>query len=185
MLALLRLLQNAVHPRGRGEHADPPTLPVVPLGSSPRARGTHMRVVVAVVATRFIPAGAGNTAKLHPLTLRLAVHPRGRGEHRWFSVTVMDVNGSSPRARGTRLYRIVCMEDLRFIPAGAGNTSPDGLFCRYCPVHPRGRGEHPMRVSRTTHPPGSSPRARGTPMPRFHELTIARFIPAGAGNTSV
>ena len=51
-------------------------------------------------------------------------------------------------------------------------------------VHPRARGEHPAVIVSNLSSTGSSPRSRGTQMPVFDDLTVLRFIPALAGNTS-
>ena len=51
-------------------------------------------------------------------------------------------------------------------------------------VHPRERGEHPVRVGQTALAVGSSPRARGTHPIKTRRLDPLRFIPASAGNTS-
>ena len=91
------------------------------------------------------------------------VHPRGRGEHRH--------------------RRRACGREVRFIPAGAGNTTITCVQRWVRPVHPRGRGEHDRPTRIHTLSLGSSPRARGT---REHEQSRDdrdRFIPAGAGNT--
>ncbi|EIL68296.1 hypothetical protein HMPREF1605_03272 [Escherichia coli 908521] len=50
-------------------------------GLSPLTRGTHMNVGSDRVFTRFIPAGAGNTASAAALRNRETVYPRWRGEH--------------------------------------------------------------------------------------------------------
>ena len=112
---------------------------------------------------RFIPAGAGNTVNSAFNTSATAVHPRGRGEHGPRNETQSERNGSSPRARGTRLRHSQRLFQRRFIPAGAGNTLGRICMRRSRPVHPRGRGEH----------------ARA---PKLLARQI-RFIPAGAGNT--
>ncbi|CAI3060980.1 hypothetical protein [Salmonella enterica subsp. enterica serovar Kentucky] len=53
----------------------------------------------------------------------IAVYPRWRGEHAYIAVKVVLTNGLSPLARGT--LNTVNQRPLivRFIPAGAGNTS--------------------------------------------------------------
>ena len=91
-------------------------------GSSPLARGTHTHAVAAYLYTRFIPAGAGNTAAFVSPRDTLTVHPRWRGEHgEHVAILLLDV-GSSPLARGTRQLQVEGLELARFIPAGAGNT---------------------------------------------------------------
>ena len=70
-----------VHPRRRGEHVLKFCVSLLCGGSSPQARGTPNAVLTAVIALRFIPAGAGNTAVITALTSWASVHPRRRGEH--------------------------------------------------------------------------------------------------------
>ena len=72
----------------------------------------------------------------------------------------------------------------RFIPAGAGNTSHSPLALPVSAVHPRGCGEHPLATSAALDANGSSPRVRGTRLPRNPWCLGLRFIPAGAGNTA-
>ena len=71
--------------------------------------------------------------------------------------------GSSPRVRGTR-------------PEYAS-------ISLYCPVHPRGCGEHPDAPLFAIATTGSSPRVRGTLASGKSSGVQERFIPAGAGNT--
>ncbi len=92
-------------------------------------------------------------------------------------------NGSSPRARGTRLVRPQQQYACRFIPASAGNTRNDARPQGFRPVHPRERGEHLPARSRSHPSRGSSPRARGTPIFDQSVTASLRFIPASAGNT--
>ena len=70
-----------VYPRWRGEHATWRRIMTYKNGLSPLARGTPWPPVHAVMAHRFIPAGAGNTCRVKPLAADLAVYPRWRGEH--------------------------------------------------------------------------------------------------------
>ncbi|UYA58655.1 hypothetical protein NAL19_388 [Pectobacterium sp. F1-1] len=51
---------------------------------------------------RFIPAGAGNTAKSTHVVFSSSVYPRWRGEHRTIFPFLMHNSGLSPLARGTR-----------------------------------------------------------------------------------
>ncbi len=152
-------------------------------GSSPRARGTPSSLSRQDRRHRFIPAGAGNTPNGMLRHIPGAVHPRGRGEHGGLPSGRGDGIGSSPRARGTHERVVIFWGAIRFIPAGAGNTR----YCRrsrsHRPVHPRGRGEHAADPSGPLNSVGSSPRARGTPVPVLTGSEHRRFIPAGAGNT--
>ena len=92
-------------------------------GSSPLARGTHTHAVAAYLYTRFIPAGAGNTAAFVSPRDTLTVHPRWRGEHGASKSATAGLDGSSPLARGTLGFSEGIDLPYRFIPAGAGNTS--------------------------------------------------------------
>ena len=173
----------AVHPRGRGEHATTTPLRETHSGSSPRARGTRPGARSRCSTSRFIPAGAGNTAPLIAWIASPTVHPRGRGEHGRAHSKILQKRGSSPRARGTRGGRQLNNSTWRFIPAGAGNTVTQHQTPPLQTVHPRGRGEHVGVESLPGFVRGSSPRARGTRRQRQRTLRALRFIPAGAGNT--
>ncbi len=172
-----------VHPRARGEH-HPQAGPEAPQGgSSPRTRGTRCRHGAGRGMGRFIPAHAGNTPRSPSASSPLTVHPRARGEHILPVAVVPTGNGSSPRTRGTRGFRIQRVHIERFIPAHAGNTFRMEPGRVRLPVHPRARGEHAMPQGQLRHQLGSSPRTRGT-----HPACVAarrreRFIPAHAGNT--
>ena len=156
----------------------------MPTGSSPRVRGTQRNDHDPGISWRFIPAGAGNTNNAHPHRGRSPVHPRGCGEHAFGRLATPIHPGSSPRVRGTRSMTAVCAVRGRFIPAGAGNTWQETSALHQSSVHPRGCGEHLLKLRLALPCAGSSPRVRGTqvlPVPRGHWL---RFIPAGAGNTA-
>ena len=179
------LWNESVHPRRRGEHSQVGTEPGQESGSSPQARGTPHNMIRASRDSRFIPAGAGNTSPVTSSASPLSVHPRRRGEHSLNTAIGLLQIGSSPQARGTRQCSIVRRLARRFIPAGAGNTGHRTGSRRPSPVHPRRRGEHLPEVHRMSRNPGSSPQARGTHYFRSDHGNSCRFIPAGAGNTSV
>ena len=174
----------SVHPRWRGEHANNPQRFLVLAGSSPLARGTHHGRRPRVLADRFIPAGAGNTAPQPRSRPRSAVHPRWRGEHLMTHQRPLDAGGSSPLARGTPTADDAHDAEGRFIPAGAGNTNSDPSRLIDPPVHPRWRGEHDLAHADVALIDGSSPLARGTLVRRRAARGHLRFIPAGAGNTT-
>ena len=152
------------------------------------AGNTASAAAASAPARRFIPACAGNTRSALPR---------------------VGLDGSSPRARGTRdcHRRHTADGRRRFIPACAGNTlapadrrvlhrgsSPRARGTHLShprrrssdeAVHPRVRGEHVWMACRT--PPGSvHPRVRGEHASPLMPCSIAsrRFIPACAGNTT-
>ena len=93
--------------------------------------------------------------------------------------------GLSPLARGTHILQNTRLISTRFIPAGAGNTRRLISAARDSPVYPRWRGEHIDPEQQYAQTDGLSPLARGTLLCRFHITGLPRFIPAGAGNTTV
>ena len=174
-----------VHPRSRGEHIGIVPWFAKPIGSSPLARGTRGADRFKTEFRRFIPARAGNTHYTTAAARFYTVHPRSRGEHPralWHSTPA---NGSSPLARGTHALAQVHVVRPRFIPARAGNTARAERNTNPVPVHPRSRGEHPLRDRDGGSTGGSSPLARGTRAPAPGTCPCWRFIPARAGNTDV
>ena len=91
--------------------------------------------------------------------------------------------GLSPLARGTRSGERRTPGRLRFIPAGAGNTSSDPDVLSAQAVYPRWRGEHYREGVNDEQSNGLSPLARGTLQSLTADYAQGRFIPAGAGNT--
>ena len=174
--------RGAAHPRSRGEHwcvcAGGRCFP----GSSPLARGTLLLVVVNGRLVRLIPARAGNTFCSSCRCAPSSAHPRLRGEHGTSSPRARAITGSSPLARGTPpltmhrrgrcgsspLARGTQNAGMhrrtvhRLIPARAGNTPSNRSSWKRPTAHPRSRGEHATRKSRSLCTLGSSPLARGT-----------------------
>ncbi len=155
-------VRSTVLARRRGEHQEDGWLSGESVGSSPQARGTRWGLVNPAARLRFIPAGAGNTAPAWPRSCRPSVHPRRRGEHDVKESMHMPLYGSSPQARGTPEYPCPLAIRMRFIPAGAGNTSTPTTCPAVYTVHPRRRGEHDHIHPVQRVGPGSSPQARGT-----------------------
>ena len=91
-------------------------------GSSPLARGTLVAFIHALHHRGLIPARAGNTDAVLPLTSYLRAHPRSRGEHTITAKPKDGYVGSSPLARGTLLLTEALRGHPRLIPARAGNT---------------------------------------------------------------
>ena len=131
-----------VHPRWRGEQDAGLARQKPADGSSPLARGTDRAFHSTGHGHRFIPAGAGNSWPVGRQRRYPTVHPRWRGEHGKRALNKAEPDGSSPLARGTPALRHPPHLILRFIPAGAGNTTAAGQVCQQLAVHPRWRGEH-------------------------------------------
>ena len=173
---------STVHPRMRGERVAGYLFLDYLAGSSPHARGTlhalrHIRQV-----RRFIPACAGD-ATFHRNTASAdTVHPRMRGERGISSSTTSGSTGSSPHARGTRLFSLRKPARGWFIPACAGNARRRRCPSRPVSVHPRMRGERSLWSHAIASAAGSSPHARGTHGHGRGKRLDARFIPACAGN---
>ncbi|CAI1153557.1 Domain of uncharacterised function (DUF2825) [Serratia marcescens] len=150
----------------------------------PRWRGEHDCSAYTISWTsRFIPAGAGNTATASSSARCCAVYPRWRGEHGCSTSSTTATNGLSPLARGTQPGSGKRIRRCRFIPAGAGNTRSSVETLALSPVYPRWRGEHIAFTNQLCSQHGLSPLARGTRPWWQGETDILRFIPAGAGNT--
>ncbi len=131
-------------------------------GLSPLARGARHSQADPATALRFIPAGAGNTASHSIRWFSMTVYPRWRGEHVTWRRPAIDFSGLSPLARGTLEPVFLSARNVRFIPAGAGNTVRIGFENLYAPVYPRWRGEHVVVIKPRSFISGLSPLARGT-----------------------
>ena len=131
----------SVYPRWRGElfyrNAAQDTL----RGLSPLARGTPQMTACLKRKQRFIPAGAGNSAFLRQIWRCCAVYPRWRGELLKIEPPGRAAIGLSPLARGTLELLMLSKYQLRFIPAGAGNSINRVSRCPSGSVYPRWRGE--------------------------------------------
>ena len=131
---------------------------------------------------KLILACAGNSRVWGTSACRRSVHPGVRGEQIQYLVVVPMVTGSSPRARGTALWKMRLKLSRRFIPACAGNSYMPRRLVVCGAVHPRVRGEQAIFPNTLMCSTGSSPRARGTGVHRKRKGRIHRFIPACAGN---
>ncbi len=154
--------QTQVYPRWRGEHISSRTRASFRLGLSPLARGTRQAAPSGGRGSRFIPAGAGNTAPISGANPTNTVYPRWRGEHPPLAPSNSGTVGLSPLARGTHVANRLIIIYFRFIPAGAGNTI-EIVFGIYSEaVYPRWRGEHSIARFIRSIASGLSPLARGT-----------------------
>ena len=153
---------STVHPRACGEQVPTGVKRALDDGSSPRLRGTVKRRRKLNPALRFIPAPAGNSAYPTSNHSKRAVHPRACGEQHVHPDHLSPPYGSSPRLRGTVFRGIANQEQVRFIPAPAGNRHVTSPLTRIDAVHPRACGEQGSEDSVCSSAGGSSPRLRGT-----------------------
>ena len=89
--------------------------------------------------------------------------------------------GRSPRARGKRHPSPRTRRRWRSIPASAGEAWPPGAAARAVWVDPRERGGSRIGAGHRAVAPGRSPRARGKRRSANPLGTLARSIPASAG----
>ena len=91
--------RTPVYPRWRREHAElEPALRRLP-GLSPLAQGTRRFCRGRCHVHRFIPAGAGNTARQYEMPLWSPVYPRWRREHT--KHTYLFLNNFIPQQQST------------------------------------------------------------------------------------
>ena len=137
-----------VHPRACGERIGVSAAVRHGVGSSPRVRGTGLKLMRSLPDSRFIPARAGNGVPSDSGRRAVRVHPRACGERGMTAQREASAAGSSPRVRGTDFRMRFGFYRLRFIPARAGNGPPRPARIRWTPVHPRACGERAYRVAR-------------------------------------
>ena len=171
-----------VHPRVRGEagHEGISSL-IAPMGPSPRARGSHDPRPLHTGERGSIPACAGKPSTHFDKKPLTAVHPRVRGEAPGSRATRRNLQGPSPRARGSLLLDCYRMPHPGSIPACAGKPVCTAQRSRTSWVHPRVRGEADWRGMGTAANQGPSPRARGSPVLAASTERLPGSIPACAG----
>ena len=91
------------HPRACGAHYGLFATSVLPRGSSPRMRGSHIDGIYSRPDKGIIPAHAGLTAISYAGGMRWRDHPRACGAHSRVCRLTTSHPGSSPRMRGSRL----------------------------------------------------------------------------------
>ena len=153
------------------------------VGSSPLARGPLGHALLGVGNRGLIPARAGTTYPRGVYAVPCWAHPRSRGDHVSFLIIYGSFRGSSPLARGPRVFVdvFICLDGL--IPARAGTTMRDSGKRVTLSAHPRSRGDHKAIRKKDFAPTGSSPLARGPRQRRQDRESPAGLIPARAGTT--
>ena len=171
------------HPRSRGVYSLWELDPEYGYGSSPLARGLHGAPCSPVLRDGIIPARAGFTGAGRPRRIGRADHPRSRGVYRNSTTRLFRTLGSSPLARGLRLFTKYRADPARIIPARAGFTRLLARPRRRRGDHPRSRGVYCRGAPTGRARAGSSPLARGLHLIIYHHHIIIRIIPARAGFT--
>ena len=156
---------------------------MVPVGSSPLARGLRQRPQGPECRGRIIPARAGFTRRGTTPPPWRRDHPRSRGVYRSAALVWACSSGSSPLARGLLCAGGACEAGMGIIPARAGFTTMTGEYSPALGDHPRSRGVYPQKSNVPGTFGGSSPLARG--LRHVYGLPCGGpgIIPARAGFT--
>ena len=173
------------HPRSRGVYDEHGDGLVGDTGSSPLARGLLGGPAATAIAGRIIPARAGFTCRQNTSGVQIKDHPRSRGVYRLRYVIISVMVGSSPLARGLPVTRIHLNVIGGIIPARAGFTLLTLRSILSRRDHPRSRGVYIANERLQVCESGSSPLARGLPLPRSVGRRPSRIIPARAGFTVI
>ena len=171
------------HPRSRGVYGNSTTDVPADLGSSPLARGLPKVSGGSVTTDRIIPARAGFTRGWFEVWRVVLDHPRSRGVYVAATWRTAPMLGSSPLARGLPLLDTGEGRTGGIIPARAGFTVGGDLCRRESGDHPRSRGVYVKVFPSEAATLGSSPLARGLPLPPSCPEWTSRIIPARAGFT--
>ena len=169
---------HPAHPRAGGENLHRVEHDEAKDGSSPRGRGKP--AVPSEVRDRagLIPARAGKTDRMSPISCPRPAHPRAGGENQDENVINLSKQGSSPRGRGKLADQGLTLDGLGLIPARAGKTRTMTLRLEREGAHPRAGGENGRLHGLDEEGAGSSPRGRGKR--GLHRPGLARsgLIPA-------
>ena len=133
---------------------------------------------------RSIPAWAGETRQNRILSNLRKVYPRVGGGNRPASCSDTPPYGLSPRGRGKHIFLPRPSENVRSIPAWAGETNTQATEEFLQKVYPRVGGGNQRAQPRGYRSGGLSPRGRGKPQRRSRGEKRPRSIPAWAGETS-
>ena len=171
------------HPRACGAHSSSATRLSCPQGSSPRMRGSPIRLTNVARFLGIIPAHAGLTSSTSRNHDKLRDHPRACGAHLTVDCLFLKCPGSSPRMRGSLYDRRQTHGGFGIIPAHAGLTS--SWLSQFISLrdHPRACGAHFKLVVSVYQPAGSSPRMRGSLIKCNTLVMSTGIIPAHAGLT--
>ena len=150
-------------------------------GLSPRVRGNHADVGVAVIAGGSIPACAGEPEPMQLLRWYSRVYPRVCGGTNAATPASGSMQGLSPRVRGNLHIRAYPIVAAGSIPACAGEPRYSHQTPGAAQVYPRVCGGTAAIRASGGLAAGLSPRVRGNPGAVAGAVVNARSIPACAG----
>ena len=182
MLAPLVTSLSRDHPRVCGEQRLKKSVIKMQSGSSPRVRGAGRVRRGRECPHGIIPACAGSSHRRCNQRGMARDHPRVCGEQLTVAVTVVPVEGSSPRVRGAAEVNGLRDKRVGIIPACAGSRSCRGPPRALAWDHPRVCGEQLRQRHKLSHEPGSSPRVRGAVASTLFTTKMFGIIPACAGS---
>ena len=135
------------HPRTCGANAKTRQKTLTCRGSSPHMRGKLEVCSRRVVWRRIIPAHAGQTKITHLSNVFSTDHPRTCGANRLPACWRMPPCGSSPHMRGKPTDFWFRWDQIRIIPAHAGQTACPAARHRSRSDHPRTCGANSVAIS--------------------------------------
>ncbi len=169
------------YPRSRGATASAVFRAALFTGLSPLARG-NLDVPGEVHAAQGpIPARAGQPARRADVFLQRRAYPRSRGATAGDREAVPVKRGLSPLARGNLPGLEQAGQDVRPIPARAGQPRARSRTSRPSRAYPRSRGATTYSPPPNSPAPGLSPLARGNRIPPPRPISTRGPIPARAG----
>ena len=172
------------HPRVRGDHGQDASVASAEGGTPPRARGSRPPRRALAVSARNTPACAGITCGPALRAATAEEHPRVRGDHDPTHPYEVRLEGTPPRARGSRILPGGLLELGGNTPACAGITRADQSWIPTTREHPRVRGDHGIGCSMILSRFGTPPRARGSPGRIRRDDAAGGNTPACAGITA-
>ncbi len=128
------------HPRACGANRISLSTALRKPGSSPRMRGKHPCYAIHCLTLRIIPAHAGQTSLSRLASSAATDHPRACGANGYPVSSLCCAVGSSPRMRGKLQQKTQVTNEVRIIPAHAGQTPPSTTRDTCRPDHPRACG---------------------------------------------
>ena len=176
-------MRLSVYPRVGGGNPERLGILLDSLGLSPRGRGKPYHCALASIATRSIPAWAGETDISVIVRSPPPVYPRVGGGNNGRLHGCLQQGGLSPRGRGKPSRRQAAGAGARSIPAWAGETCPARLYRRQRGVYPRVGGGNRWQRQPEGEVRGLSPRGRGKRTLHPERQRRDRSIPAWAGET--